>query len=1310
MINEKELEISNKSYINKDFQTIYPELLSMVSKLTNRWNPETSNESDPGLVLLKLLAFIGDKNSYNIDKNVLECFMPSATQESSMRKLCDMMGYNMKYYRSATTDITFTYMGGMIKGNSDSFTLKAFDTCITDIDNTVIYTLVQDLDINAKGINFIVPAIEGTIQTLRVADKATIQLENIDANNRVYFPETLVAENGIFIQNSTDANSYWDKVDNLNNVIPGTYCYRFGYDSIKGLPYVEFPSDIASLIGSGINIRYIRTSGHQGNVKAGYLTTLYTPTTIKLNKSGEQVYPEISEDESNANVLVITNSSGTNTGLDPETINDAYNGFKKTIGTFDTLVTCRDYANFIYNMIDEYGSNMVSNTVVTDRRTDYNYSNLITTFSEYGITQLNNVTNSTITPFDLCLYPLKPITTSYTYNSFKQSFEPLDSTLFIKNELEDAKSISHDYKVLRPYDVYCFKNYYSLNAKISTTYKVNLFEQNAILTNINNALYVNFNARKLDYGYEIPYDSLLNVITSADSRIKSVSLEEPKVTPFVMLANGIEYKLSPETQYQDGDKIIRPYYDLITKNIISNRVSLFNYDTRFAYEFGQGLISDNGQPVGPLFEKLKSISTSWNCNLSDFDVRSGGYHLRENEVIQIVSPNLITEYTYPYGINYCWESDNTMVADTEYKLQGNDILYINYTNSNDIMITIKYTADTVTTYNMKNGVEKSCIEITLDHSNNEYNIFKPNFNVVPTTYRVTGTDDVEKATPTKKIKLSTEQEQKCFYTIASNEEILKRKFVTISLKNQVLPCYWVRTNVDNQLFTDQDAIKDSNGEIIGYQVILGENEYFIYSNSALTSLEILGSGARLTIFKNPKSTANIDLVNDWRHDNAIDLATINDKGVAAFDVYNWKYVSLGENSTINEIKLEELQVLTLVEGDTLSISDVNNSNIVLDNTFKDLGNEHEIQYYLGDSTDLLTLPKIGIDGVNWQIRSRLDLNVGPYTQQPLLGNHIIDVVYDNNKTVQLNSNLSQSAYFMVETNIQRAGGVNIDMATMDLVTNEPIYNKSLLFFEYQIPTYNSSDGKGTKNIERVKNYINLQCREIDENDTNNIILNLLPLEYDYNSGKNQLLMIYWKHIDSPEAKITIVPDSVGNGSIALYNNESTRVYYENETIVDGKVFALHSGLNIVDIDNLNQIRIVLNGFASTSQDLLIIGPLTHTLGFNKLLGLANDEEEFNNIVINEILPRIKSRTSQDDIDLFYYNIEINNSTAIDEDTLNSGAALWNLNNIANRCTIAQLDFRPSYSEYIENEDGEKVETKVDNPDVSRIEIVRTSKL
>ena len=99
--------VSNISYTNKDFQSIYVELLDLVKKLSDKWDPSLSNESDPGVLLLKLNALIGDKNNYNIDKNVLECFPLSVTQETNARRIYDSLGYSMHWYRSATLNIGF---------------------------------------------------------------------------------------------------------------------------------------------------------------------------------------------------------------------------------------------------------------------------------------------------------------------------------------------------------------------------------------------------------------------------------------------------------------------------------------------------------------------------------------------------------------------------------------------------------------------------------------------------------------------------------------------------------------------------------------------------------------------------------------------------------------------------------------------------------------------------------------------------------------------------------------------------------------------------------------------------------------------------------------------------------------------------------------------------------------------------------------------------------------------------------------------------------------------------------------------------
>ena len=66
---------------------------------------------------------------------------------------------------------------------------------------------------------------------------------------------------------------------------------------------------------------------------------------------------------------------------------EIYNNFKKTIGTFDTLVTCRDYANKIYQLTysDINTNALVSNVQVSDIKDDINFANKIVSFDQFGI-------------------------------------------------------------------------------------------------------------------------------------------------------------------------------------------------------------------------------------------------------------------------------------------------------------------------------------------------------------------------------------------------------------------------------------------------------------------------------------------------------------------------------------------------------------------------------------------------------------------------------------------------------------------------------------------------------------------------------------------------------------------------------------------------------------------------------------------------------------------------------------------------------------------------------------------------------------
>ena len=724
MITNQEINAVRLSATKKDFYQIWNELLDTAGKLSERWDPASTNESDPGIVLLKVLTAVADKLNYSIDTNILEAFMPTAAQEESMRKLTEMLGYSMKYYRSATTDVTISYA----KTESDPLTeMVRIDrfTNIKDADDTVNYVTLKAIDLSNDNATKSVPCIEGELVTCETDNDNIISISLLDDNNRYYLPETQIAENGIFVANVNDnlnspqESDEWEKVDNLNAKglgEDGKY-YKFGFDSKEGLPYIQFPDNISSLIEDGLRIKYIRTHGASGNVSVRTLSKMETPSS----------WDTTSEDAAhNVDNYNIYNSAAAKNGADKESLNDAYSNYKKTIGTFDTLVTCRDYINKIYQMTSDDNSNvnLVSNVIVSDIRDDINKAVTLCTFGDYGIEYVNQarsfdylnsvdeeypllpepedekikgydighiikigpnakggyeyyqceydtatskkklakINTEKLSHFDLVLYPFKNVYGLNNQKEYVNSFKYTDENLLdIKAGLEESKTISHRFVTPEDFDLACIKNYYKLNAKIITTRKVNYTEQTAILKNIYAALYKNFNLRKVDFGEEIDYDEILSVIKAADARIKTVTMEEPTLVTKYCTASGNEYGTSDDTVTNNETSAGNAYYNrLVLNNVLAGRIPLFNYSEDFKPEYTEKQYPGNEYaivyPEGQ--KKIKEITSDFSIK---YDADFQPVTLNENEIVQFSFPNLKTIHTYPAYVNYFLKlnTDNT---------------------------------------------------------------------------------------------------------------------------------------------------------------------------------------------------------------------------------------------------------------------------------------------------------------------------------------------------------------------------------------------------------------------------------------------------------------------------------------------------------------------------------------------------------------------------------------------------------------------------------------------------------------------------
>lgn len=610
--------LTSYSYTNKDFQSVYVELLDLAKNLSSRWDPSISNESDPGVILLKLNAIIADKCNYTIDNSILECFPDTVSQLQNARRLFEQLGYSMHWYRSATTPVSIQFTK---KDSKDSYyTIPKF-TMITDDDSQTVYTLignltndivVSDLTLKTDGSICSALAMQGVAVNYEINGDTTITVQNLDSRNRLYFPTNTVAENGVFITNVNNTNyQAWIRKDNLNVEEPGNTYYKFGVSEDGNYCYIEFPDDVNELFKNGVNITYIRSQGRNGNIAASTLTKFYYAFSPKENSSVTFGYDNI----------IIKNSYATSNGYDYDSIDEGYNGYKKTIGTFETLVTLRDYINYILK------SNLASNGFVCDRTNDIQCSYDIVS-SEFGSTisrhnveldvvygymnqnrfykgkltdgtlynEITDLAETTVyfdkesdkcyryvdntwilsqapvmlDAFSIKLYLTKNVENAQSLNDFVNSFTLQDihpgesGHNAIQDYIYDVKSVQHDFKyIIEPSEssshICFFKNKFPLKCKIIPKYVLTAYAANEVLENVISSLYSAFYAKNLELGQELTLSKIYDTIVGSDDRISSVSIDPLDYTTYAV--------------YYDASDSTNPFKEVDISTVPVNKVN-----------------------------------------------------------------------------------------------------------------------------------------------------------------------------------------------------------------------------------------------------------------------------------------------------------------------------------------------------------------------------------------------------------------------------------------------------------------------------------------------------------------------------------------------------------------------------------------------------------------------------------------------------------------------------------------------------------------------------------------------------------------
>ena len=334
-------------YTDRDFNSIRENLLAMIDSVNTEWTGR--EESDPGIILLNLMAALGDNLSFNMDMMSSEMYLSTVTQRNNCKKLLELGGYKMHWYRSATTNAT------IINNSTNSvltlitdFTLPDSNVTITSSDSGTTYTIfvptnlesnrnvIKTVNINSQS-SYSFLAVEGKLNNCSISTNQII-------NNKFYLPINNVDEKYLFLYNPSD-NSFWKLVDDLALVNELGKYFEFNVDE-EDNPYIQFVSYWENYFNTNISdkdliLYYIESSGSRGSVNDNAFSYILSSPLLTGDDTA------LNYTIRNKSNRIGSISAGNTPGYNPQNVDEAKADYANYINTYNTLVTIFDFEKFV---------------------------------------------------------------------------------------------------------------------------------------------------------------------------------------------------------------------------------------------------------------------------------------------------------------------------------------------------------------------------------------------------------------------------------------------------------------------------------------------------------------------------------------------------------------------------------------------------------------------------------------------------------------------------------------------------------------------------------------------------------------------------------------------------------------------------------------------------------------------------------------------------------------------------------------------------------------------------------------------------
>lgn len=600
------------SYTSKDYASIFDDLIASIPGITQKWQVVTDN--DPGVILIKLMSIIGDMLFYTQDMQALEVYPNSVTQRKNAASIYKLIGYKMRWYRSATVDaqIVNTY--------SSSATLPRFCTFTTQ-DGITYSTFTETVlanNMTNSGVINTVQLVQGIpITPVRVSSNPypgagkpwhSIYGYNYTTddlvNNRIYLNEKMVDDSHIILVD--DSNEEWILKDNIYLTTTIGKYFEFGVD-VNDNPYIEIIDYWGNYNISKFKLFVLRTLGENGEILANTLTNC-TGSVWALGgtPSNPTTY--------NVQGFIHWTHEDSTFGYNYETPDEARKNVPKFQNTIDSLITLADFERATLriqgvanvratDLTNDPGSavNFTVGDINMDGRIDNQDLTLLTNYvadpignpitsyqrklancngDEQGIVNsddivcLNHYLNGemfddqhrpltgnvgTVTVPDVALLTTFVVKLYILRTEAYEDFPDDEYETIVKTSLQEYKILPLQIVV----DLHSIKNYYwTIKGMFMTKTPLSRDDLQTIIVNINNQLRYKYSIEKINFNEVRNYREIIETILAVDSRIQMVDLdpieyydEEGNVVPKEQVTGQYKYTVKRLTNEKDSENL-----------------------------------------------------------------------------------------------------------------------------------------------------------------------------------------------------------------------------------------------------------------------------------------------------------------------------------------------------------------------------------------------------------------------------------------------------------------------------------------------------------------------------------------------------------------------------------------------------------------------------------------------------------------------------------------------------------------------------------------------------------------------------------